>query len=93
MVIQTVGSILMGIGLTLLLQGKVGEWLARLQMHRRWQSVRRHSRKRAHEEAVQALRDLIGMVDQMDLPPSRGGGVLPIDKGLILRRARKAAGL
>lgn len=44
-------------------------------------------------EPVAALRDLIGMVDQMDRRPGSGGGVLPTDKARIMYRARKAAGL
>jgi hypothetical protein len=44
-------------------------------------------------QAITALRDLIGMVDQMDVRPSAGGGVLPTDKARIMHQARKAVGL
>jgi len=41
--------------------------------------------------AVVALRDLIDMVDRLDRHPSRGGGVLPMDKAKVMHAAREAA--
>lgn len=45
----------------------------------------------ADQDPRPALRALIAMVDQMDRHPSRGGGVLPIDKARIMHAAREAA--
>lgn len=44
-----------------------------------------------HQVTVEALRALIAMVDQLDKHPSRGGGVLPMDKAKVMHAAREAA--
>lgn len=53
---------------------------------------RRWRRRKHGPDTRAALRAVIGMVDQMDAPASRGGGVLPVDKARIMHEARKAAG-
>lgn len=42
------------------------------------------------QELREALEGLLAMVDQMDRPPRAGGGVMPVDKALITRKARAA---
>lgn len=44
----------------------------------------------AAPELLEALSGLLAKVDQMDRPPSLGGGVLPVDKALATGAARAA---